>query len=158
MVTTVDPNAGGFGARPDKDGVSAIRVLVGNTGTQSTELTEHLLPLTVEKWELVPDSGGAGRWRGGLTTDRVYRVEFDEATLTVTAERGRVAPKGLFGGLEGACFKSTVTQPDGTVIEIPSKGALRRRAQGRPRADPLRRQRRLWRSARARARARAART
>jgi N-methylhydantoinase B len=124
VVTTVDPNAGGFGARPDKDGVSAIRVLVGNTGTQSTELTEHLLPLTVEKWELVPDSGGAGRWRGGLTTDRVYRVEFDEATLTVTAERGRVAPKGLFGGLEGACFKSTVTQPDGTVTEIPSKGAL----------------------------------
>jgi N-methylhydantoinase B len=124
VVTTVDPNAGGFGARPDKDGVSAIRVLVGNTGTQSTELTEHLLPLTVEKWELVPDSGGAGRWRGGLTTDRVYRVEFDEATLTVTAERGRVAPKGLFGGLEGACFKSIVTQPDGTVTEIPSKGAL----------------------------------
>jgi N-methylhydantoinase B len=122
VVTTVDPNAGGFGARPDKDGVSAIRVLVGNTGTQSTELTEHLLPLTLEKWELVPDSGGAGRWRGGLTTDRVYRVEFDEATLTVTAERGRVAPKGLFGGLEGACFKSTVTKPDGTVIDIPSKG------------------------------------
>jgi N-methylhydantoinase B len=123
VVTTVDPNAGGFGARPDKDGVSAIRVLVGNTGTQSTELTEHLFPLTVEKWELVPDSGGAGRWRGGLTSDRVYRVEFDEATLTVTAERGRVAPKGLFGGREGACFKSTITRADGTVTEMPSKGA-----------------------------------
>jgi len=123
LVTTVDPNAGGFGARPDKDGVSAIRVLVGNTGTQSTELTEHLMPLTVEKWELVQDSGGAGRWRGGLTTDRVYRVEYDEATLTVTAERGRVAPKGLFGGLEGACFRSAVTHPDGSVTEMPSKGA-----------------------------------
>ena len=123
VVAMVDPNAGGFGARPDKDGISAIRVLVGNTGTQSTELTEHLIPLTIEKWELVPDSGGAGRWRGGLTTDRVYRVEYDEATLTVTAERGRVAPKGLFGGLEGACFKSTVTKPDGSVIEMPSKGS-----------------------------------
>jgi N-methylhydantoinase B len=123
VVASVDPNAGGFGARPDKDGISAIRVLVGNTGTQSTELTEHLIPLTIEKWELVPDSGGAGRWRGGLTTDRVYRVEYDEATLTVTAERGRVAPKGLFGGLEGACFKSTVTKPDGSVTEMPSKGS-----------------------------------
>jgi N-methylhydantoinase B len=71
----------------------------------------------------VPDSGGAGRWRGGLTTDRVYRVEYDEATLTVTAERGRVAPKGLFGGLEGACFKSTVTKPDGSMTEMPSKGS-----------------------------------
>jgi N-methylhydantoinase B len=123
VVAMVDPNAGGFGARPDKDGISAIRVLVGNTGTQSTELTEHLIPLTIEKWELVPDSGGAGRWRGGLTTDRVYRVEYDEATLTVTAERGRVAPKGLFGGLEGARFKSTVTKPDGSVTEMPSKGS-----------------------------------
>ena len=123
IVATVDPNAGGSGARPDKDGVSAIRVLVGNTGTQSTELTEHLIPLTVERWELVPDSGGAGRWRGGLTTDRVYRVEYEEATLTVTAERGRVAPKGLFGGLEGACFRSTVTRTDGSVTEMPSKGA-----------------------------------
>ena len=123
VVSMVDPNAGGFGARPDKDGISAIRVLVGNTGTQSTELTEHLIPLTIEKWELVPDSGGAGRWRGGLTTDRVYRVEYDESTLTVTAERGRVAPKGLFGGLEGACFRSTVTRTDGSVTEMPSKGS-----------------------------------
>jgi len=123
VAMTVDPNAGGFGARPDKDGVSAIRVLVGNTGTQSTELTEHLMPLTLEKWELVPDSGGAGRWRGGLTTDRVYRVEYDEATLTVTAERGRIAPKGLFGGLEGARFRSTVTKPDGSIVEMPSKGS-----------------------------------
>jgi len=64
VVASVDPNAGGFGARPDKDGISAIRVLVGNTGTQSTELTEHLIPLTIEKWELVPDSGGPGQFRG----------------------------------------------------------------------------------------------
>jgi len=71
----------------------------------------------------VPDSGGAGRWRGGLTTDRIYRVEYDEATLTVTAERGRVAPKGLFGGLEGARFRSTVTRPDGSQAEMPSKGS-----------------------------------
>ncbi|MEN3386667.1 MAG: N-methylhydantoinase, partial [Hyphomicrobiales bacterium] len=42
---------------------------------------------------------------------------------TVTAERGRVAPKGLFGGLEGARFKSTVTKPDGSVTEMPSKGS-----------------------------------
>jgi N-methylhydantoinase B len=43
--------------------------------------------------------------------------------LTVTAERGRVAPKGLFGGLEGACFKSTITRADGGVTEMPSKGS-----------------------------------
>ena len=39
------------------------------------------------------------------------------------AERGRVAPQGLFGGLQGACFKSTITRTDGSVTEMPSKGS-----------------------------------
>jgi len=121
-VQYIDPHGGGYGARPMRDGVNAIRVLVGNAGMTSVEQIENLIPLTVESWHLVPDSGGAGRWRGGLTSERVYRVHFDEATLTVIAERGLVAPKGLFGGLEGGCFKSSVTHADGTSDTIPSKG------------------------------------
>jgi len=38
-------------------------------------------------------------------------------------ERGHVAPQGLFGGLEGACFKSTITRTDGSVPEMPSKAS-----------------------------------
>lgn len=122
-VQHIDPHGGGFGARPMRDGVNAIRVLVGNAGITSVEQIEHLVPLTVESWHLVPDSGGAGRWRGGLTSERIYRVGFDEATLTVMAERGTVAPKGLFGGLEGGTFKASVARTDGTGEEVPSKGA-----------------------------------
>jgi N-methylhydantoinase B len=122
-VSQLDIHAGGFGARPDKDGINGIRVLVGNTGSQSVELIEHLHPVTVERWGFVADTGGAGRWRGGLATERTYRVEFDEANLTVIAERGRVAPKGLFGGIPGALFRSTITRPDGSIEELSSKGA-----------------------------------
>ncbi len=120
-VQHIDPHAGGYGARPMRDGVNAIRVLVGNAGIQSVELIEHLVPLRVESWHLVDDSGGAGRWRGGLTSERVYRVLYNEAVLTVIAERGLVAPKGLFGGLEGGKFAAKVVGRDGTR-EIPSKG------------------------------------
>lgn len=122
-VQHIDPHGGGFGARPMRDGVNAIRVLVGNAGITSVEQIEHLVPLTVESWHLVPDTGGAGRWRGGLTSERVYRVGFDEATLTVMAERGVVAPQGLFGGHEGGTFTASVTRADGSTENVPSKGA-----------------------------------
>ncbi len=122
-VQHIDPHGGGFGARPMRDGVNAIRVLVGNAGTTSVEQIEQFAPLTVESWHLVPDSGGAGRWRGGLTCERVYRVGFEEATLTVMAERGLVAPEGLFGGLAGCVFSAGVDRPDGSRETVPSKGA-----------------------------------
>ena len=122
-VQHIDPHGGGFGARAMRDGVNAIRVLVGNAGITSVEQIENLTPLAVESWSLVPDSGGAGRWRGGLTSERVYRVGFDEATLTVMAERGLVPPAGLFGGLQGSVFEASVTRPDGTRETVPSKGA-----------------------------------
>lgn len=121
-VQHIDPHAGGYGARPMRDGINGIRVLVGNAGIQSIELIEHLTPLRVESWHLVEDSGGAGRWRGGLTSERVYRVLYDEATLTVIAERGLIAPDGLFGGREGGKFAASVTRTDGSRQDIPSKG------------------------------------
>ena len=123
-VSQLDIHAGGFGARPDKDGINAIRVLVGNTGSQSVEQIEHNTPLTIEKWEIMADTGGAGRFRGGAASQRLYRVEYEESTLTVIAERGRVAPKGLFGGGEGALFQSSVTHPDGSVDKLGAKGAF----------------------------------
>lgn len=122
-VQHIDPHGGGYGARPMRDGVNAIRVLVGNAGITSVEQVENVVPVTVESWHLVPDTGGAGRWRGGLTSERVYRVGFEEATLTVIAERGLVPPKGLFGGLEGGAFQSSVERSGGETESIPSKGA-----------------------------------
>jgi len=68
------------------------------------------------------DTGGAGRWRGGCTTRRAYRVLYEEATCTVIAERGRVAPAGVLGGEAGTCFTSTVERGDGRREILPAKG------------------------------------
>lgn len=122
FVTMHDVHAGGMGARADKDGVSGIRVYVGNAGSQSVEMIERSSPLLLEEWALVPDTGGAGRYRGGLTSRRVYRVDYDEATFTVSGERGRSAPEGHFGGLSGTPFLCSVEKPDGTATVVAAKG------------------------------------
>lgn len=122
FINYIDVHPGGLGARPDKDGVSALRVHVGNAGSQSVELVESLNPLTVEEWALVPDSGGAGRWRGGLGTRRVFRVEFEEATFSIIGERERVQPKGVFGGMDGTCFRGEIVRTDGRRESMRAKG------------------------------------
>ena len=65
---------GGFGARPVKDGINAVASTVSNMMNTPIEILEMSFPLRVEEYALVPDSGGAGRWRGGLGTRRVWRV------------------------------------------------------------------------------------
>ncbi len=122
FVTMHDVHAGGMGARSDKDGISGIRVYVGNAGSQPVELIEQGYPVMVEEWALVADSGGAGQFRGGLASRRTYRVGYDEATFTVSAERGRSAPQGQFGGEAGAPFACEVCKLDGTVMVVPAKG------------------------------------
>jgi N-methylhydantoinase B len=118
----VDVHGGGLGARPKADGVSAIRVHVGNTSAQPIELLESYAPLQVEEWSLVADSGGAGKTRGGLASRRSYRINYDEASCSVLGERGTVAPKGLFGGLEGSPFVAEIHRAGGGVERLPTKG------------------------------------
>lgn len=123
FISLVEPHGGGMGARATRDGVNGIRVYVGNAGALPIEFIEQTMPIMVEGWELVPDSGGAGKWRGGLTARRTYRVGFDEATVTVAGERGEAAPEGYFGGLAGGLFECQIVNPDGTSQKMPSKGA-----------------------------------
>lgn len=121
-VSMIDVHAGGMGARATKDGINGVRVYVGNAGSQPVEYIENTTPLTVQDWSLVTDSGGSGRYRGGLAARRIYRIEYDEATFTVSGERSVAAPAGYFGGLDGARFTCTVESPDGTVRPVAAKG------------------------------------
>ncbi|HUA76689.1 MAG TPA: hydantoinase B/oxoprolinase family protein, partial [Acetobacteraceae bacterium] len=85
---------------------------------------EQVSPLLVEEWCLVPDSGGAGRFRGGLTSCRTYRVNYDEATFTVSGERGRSAPAGQFGGRAGSLFLCRVQEAGGGERMVAAKGGV----------------------------------
>ena len=123
FISLVEPHGGGMGARATRDGVNGIRVYVGNAGALPIEFIEQTMPIMVEGWELIPDSGGAGKWRGGLTARRTYRVGFDEATVTVAGERGEAAPEGYFGGQAGGLFECQIVSPNGSIQKMPSKGA-----------------------------------
>ncbi len=93
--------AGGYGARSRSDGPDAVQTHGQNTENAPVEETESNYPVRIVRYGLIPDSEGAGRFRGGLGLQRDY--EFPEAaTFTVLADRDKAGPHGLFGGLPGS--------------------------------------------------------
>ena len=88
---------GGCGARPDHDGPSAMDDLVVNVMNGPVEALETEFPVRVEAYELVPDSAGAGTFRGGLGTKRTWRVLAEESTVNLRTDRFAHASPGLFG-------------------------------------------------------------
>lgn len=96
------PYAGGWGARAEKDGINALCPIInGDNSNVPCEVVENRYPLRVERYELVEDSGGAGRRRGGLGVRIDYRVLSDGATISASLDRYAIAPPGLAGGHDG---------------------------------------------------------
>jgi N-methylhydantoinase B len=116
---------GGFGARPTKDGIHCVASGISNTMNTPIEVLEMAFPVRVERYEINPDSGGAGRYRGGCGARRVWRMlEHADATGTLCMERMTSPPFGLVGGKAGAAAVVTLTTPDGATRSLPSKGAF----------------------------------
>jgi N-methylhydantoinase B len=116
---------GGFGARPNKDGINCIASGISNTMNTPVEVLELAFPVRVERYEVNPDSGGAGRYRGGCGVRRVWRMlEGADATGALCMERMTSPPFGLRGGSAGAAAVVTLTTPDGVTRSLPSKGAF----------------------------------
>ena len=119
---------GGFGARPDRDGINAIASGISNTMNTPVEILEMSFPVRVESYELRPDSGGAGRFRGGLGARRTWRILERDSRATVCCERTKSAPFGIAGGAAGAPARISVVEPDGTERLLNSKGSFDARA------------------------------
>src|SRR5207237_6852588 len=93
---------GGYGARETRDNGAFMTLFASGSMNQSVELYEQLYPILWERMELVPDSGGPGRQRGGLGDVRRVRLEYgDSAVLSSFGDRERFPAWGLFGGKEG---------------------------------------------------------
>jgi len=93
---------GGCGARPFKDGKDGVQAHIPNTANTPVEVMETEFPLFVESYSLVEDSGGAGRFRGGLALRRVIRPVGHVSTFTGAGERFVTPPWGVLGGHSGA--------------------------------------------------------
>lgn len=116
---------GGFGARPNKDGINVIASGISNTMNTPIEVLEMAFPVRVERYEIEPDSGGAGRYRGGCGARRVWRMlDNADATGALCMERMTSPPFGIAGGKAGAAAVVTLTTPDGATRHLPSKGAF----------------------------------
>jgi len=100
--TDIALDNGGTVARPGKDGLSATAFPSGVYGSQ-VEVTESSAPLLVRRRELRPDSGGPGRYRGGL--GQIIEVESHEGQafdFFGTVDRVKYPARGCFGGKNGA--------------------------------------------------------
>jgi N-methylhydantoinase B len=101
FIANFGPLGGGWGAKQSEDGVSAtVCINDGDTHNSPNEQAEAKFPLVVESYRLVPDSGGAGRHRGGLGVERVVRAR-TAITMNTQIERAHCKPWGLHGGLAG---------------------------------------------------------
>jgi len=101
FIANFGPLGGGWGAKQGEDGVSAtVCINDGDTHNSPNEQAEAKFPLVVESYRLLPDSGGAGRHRGGLGVERVVRARVP-MTMNTQIERAHCKPWGLAGGREG---------------------------------------------------------
>jgi len=111
--------AGGYGGRATSDGPDAVQTHGQNTENAPIEETEINYPVRINRYELVNDSEGAGKYRGGLGLRRDYFFDH-EVSFTILADRDRWGPWGLFGGLPGR-KASYVLNPDSDAVELGSK-------------------------------------
>ena len=115
---------GGFGARPNKDGINAIASGISNTMNTPIEILEMSFPVRVDEYVLVTDSGGAGRFRGGLGASRTWTVLDHKARASACLERTKSAPFGLSGGKPGFAAKIWTEAPNGDKGIAPGKGGF----------------------------------
>ncbi len=114
---------GSWGGRPNQDGIDGVASAVVNFANNPTEVLEAEAPLRIEGYGYLPDTGGAGVHRGGLSLVRDFRLLAEEATLQIRADRTKYPPYGLHGGVAGAPSQN-ILNPDGEARELPPKPTL----------------------------------
>lgn len=92
---------GGYGANPDSDGLTNGSTLISASRNSSIEVLEHSVPLLFTRYAVRENSGGEGRYRGGLGVEIDFHLREGSAYLTLVADRGRTGAYGLAGGGDG---------------------------------------------------------
>ncbi|QPC43273.1 hydantoinase B/oxoprolinase family protein [Kaustia mangrovi] len=112
---------GGMGARNDRDGKDGVQVHITNTSNLPVEAIEMEYPLRVESYGFVEDSGGAGRWRGGMGLRRRIRPVGRDCVFNGAGERFRNRPWGVFGGQPGGSGRFVQETDGGEPVTLPIK-------------------------------------
>jgi len=110
---------GTWGATSTHDGQEGVPHMASNQSNVPIEMIEADYPIRIERYGLLADTGGAGKFRGGLSLVREYRVLADEIFLGVRSDKRRYPPHGLHGGAAGAP-SSNVINPDSDARLLPT--------------------------------------
>jgi N-methylhydantoinase B len=111
---------GGWGGRPSADGVDFCTPIFLDGGNQVCELNERSYPFMYKQYSYVPDTEGAGKFRGSLAIKREWIFLGEEGTLQMRTERQRTQPWGLQGGQPGA-FAQTILKRNSGEIYLMNK-------------------------------------
>ena len=122
--------SGGTGARWSKDGVSATAFHLSNCKTAPVEIIESEFPTRIERFEMITDSGGAGRWRGGLGFARDYRILTDEVRFSMRTDKHAIEPFGSDDGLPGGKGACIVNPGGDKEKRLPSRFGDQRLSKG----------------------------
>jgi N-methylhydantoinase B len=112
--------AGGEGALDFRDGQSGIHTHMTNTKNTPIEALESAYPLRVEGYELIPRTGGNGKFHGGNGIRRSVRFLEEEGTLSIISDRRKLPPRGLFEGKNGESGRNYLVTGE-KIINLPSK-------------------------------------
>ena len=118
----VETIGGGSGARFNKDGMDAVHVHMTNTSNLPVEALEMEYPLMVEKYALSENSGGAGKYRGGMGIVRTIRIleeSGDSALVSAATERSVSRPWGLEGGQGGGNASIKIYRDGQLIVDNP---------------------------------------
>jgi len=114
--------AGGAGARASKDGASGITVNQSNARIAPVEIIESEFPTRLLRFDLIPDSGGAGRHRGGLGLRREY-LNLEDARFSIRSMKHVIPPHGCAGGRDGRAGDIVINPDQVSAKRLPTRYA-----------------------------------
>jgi N-methylhydantoinase B len=114
--------AGGMGARPGQNGMSATHTHMTNSLNTPAEALEYAYPLRVREYRIRKGSGGRGRYKGGEGAIREIET-LAPARMSLLSDRRKRAPYGLQGGGDGEVGRAFIIGADGSKRELASKGS-----------------------------------
>jgi N-methylhydantoinase B len=110
---------GTWGGRPGHDGNDGLANPCASIANVPIEIAESEWPIVVERYGFVADSGGEGRYRGGLAIERAWRCVVPDTALHVRSDRQVHRPYGLAGGQPGAASSNLIVRANGDREQLP---------------------------------------
>jgi N-methylhydantoinase B len=117
----VDFLSGAWGGRPWADGLEGNTNMFANMASFSIEAIEAEQPIEVLEYGIVPDTGGPGKFRGGMALSRTWRMLAEEGILQVRADRATHRPYGLQGGAPGTPSRNLLDPGGPAERPLPAK-------------------------------------